>query len=287
MIKVSYLVSYDYNMLLTSVRQLYCYVDKIVIAIDSKRKTWSGNSFQIPDSFFDEVKDFDINNKIEFYFDEFYLPSLSPMECESRERNLVLKKLGRGWKIQLDVDEYVYEFKEIKKYLNKYWYLTLFPKYTPVCIQGILVTLYRELPDGYLFIDNNESFPFITNQASNTHTRRNDNVRNHNANIKVIHQSWARAEKEVVLKIKNWGHRDDFNTDEYYEFWKNLNSNNYKNYINIHPIVPEVWNKLNFMPTISIDDFIDKFAIQHHQVLKDLPEIKIVKSAVKKIIRRE
>lgn len=287
MIKVSYLVSYDYYMLLTSIKQLYQHVDKIIIAVDKDFKTWSGNTFEISDSFFEKVRAYDSRNIIEFYFDQFYIPSLSPMECESRERNMVLKKLGKGWKIQLDVDEYVYEFKEVKKYLNKYWFLTLFPKYTPLCIHGNLITLYRELSDGYLFIDNNETFPFITNQTSNTHTRRNDNVRNHNGNIKVIHQSWARPENEIVKKIKNWGHRDDFDTEKYYDFWKNLNSTNYMNYMNIHPIVPEVWKKLNFIPANSIDDFINTFAVTNHQVLRDLSKIKVFKSAVKKIIGRE
>lgn len=287
MIKVSYLISYDYYMLLTSVKQLYQYVDKIVIAVDKDFKTWSGNRFEIPESFFEEVQTYDTRNIIEFYFDQFYIASLSPMECESRERNMVLKKLGRGWKIQLDVDEYVYGFKEVKKYLNKYWFLTLFPYYTPLCIQGNLITLYRELPDGYLFIDNNESFPFITNVNYNTHTRRNNKIRNHNSNIKVIHQSWARPEHEIVQKIKNWGHRDDFDTKKYYEFWKSLNSENYKNYKNIHPIVPEVWDKLNFMTANSIDDFINRFGMNNHQVLRDLLKIKILKSAVKKIIGRE
>ena len=287
MIKVSYLVSYDYYMLLTSIKQLYEHVDEIVISVDKDFKTWSGNSFEIPDSFFEEVRAYDSRNIIEFYFDHFYISSLSPMECESRERNMALKKLGRGWKIQLDVDEYVYGFEDVKKYLNKYWFLTLFPNYTPLCIQGNLVTLYRELSDGYLFIDNNESFPFITNQTSNTHTRRNNTVRNHNANIKVIHQSWARPENEIVKKIKNWGHRDDFDTQHYFEFWKNLNSTNYMNYINIHPIVPEVWKKLNFIHANSIDDFINTFAVTNHQVLRDLSKIKILKSIVKKIIGRE
>lgn len=287
MIKVSYLVSYDYSMLLTSVEQLYQHVDKIVIAIDKDRKTWSGNTFEIPESFFDKIRNYDKRNIIEFYFDQFYIPSLSPMECESRERNMVLKKLGKGWKIQLDVDEYVYEFKEVKKYLKKYWFLTLFPKYTSLCIQGNLVTLYRELSNGYLFIDNNESFPFITNQTSNTHTRRNDKVRNHNANIKVIHQSWARPENEILKKINNWGHRDDFDTQHYFEFWENLNSDNYGHYKNVHPLVPEVWKELHFLRTTSIDDFINIFEKQNPQVLKDLSKIKVLKSAVKKIIGRK
>ena len=287
MIKVGYLLSYDYHMFLTSVKQLYDYVDKIVVGIDKDYKTWSGNSFEIPKSFFDEVKAFDRKNKIQIYFDKFYIPNLSPMECETRERNLVLAKLGRGWKIQLDVDEYIYDFKSVAKYLKKYWYLTLFPKYTPICFQGVLITLFRQLPDGFLYIDNNESFPFITNQSSNVHTRRNDMIRNHRSNIKVIHQSWARSEKEIQFKISNWGHRDDFDTQQYFEFWKKLDKVNYVNYTDIHPISPEVWDKLYFLASASIDDFIFKFSIENRQNIRCLSKMKIFKSAVKKILRIE
>jgi hypothetical protein len=286
MIKIGYLLSYDYEMLLTSVKQLYNYADKIVIAVDSERKTWSGNTFVIPDSFFSEIKIFDKKNKIQFYFDKFYLPSLTPMECESRERNLVLKKMGKGWKIQLDVDEYIYDFKKVSQYLKKYWYLNLFPTLTPICFQGKLITLFRELPDGYLYIENDEKFPFITNQTKNIHTRRNDEIRNHFLNIKVIHQSWARSEEQIHLKIKNWGHRDDFDTESYFQFWKTLNSSNYEQFQDIHPIVPNIWNFLKFMPSSSIDDFIKKYSLKNDQIPIDLPVKKIFKTAVKKIIKQ-
>ncbi|KAF2342023.1 hypothetical protein [Flavobacterium tistrianum] len=286
MIKVGYLVSYDYHMFLTSVKQLYNYVDKIVIGIDCNYKTWSGNSFEIPDSFFQEVKAFDTKNIIEFYFDNFYIPSLNPTQCESRERNMILKKLGRGWKLQLDVDEYIYDFEKLYKYLNKYWYLNIFPNVTPICIQGKLVTLYKQLNDGYLFIDNKEQFPFITNQLLNSHTRRNDNIRNYYSEVNVIHQSWARSEGEIVQKITNWGHRDDFDTQKYFHFWKSLSSLNYKNYTNIHPLLPKVWNRLHFLPAESIDEFIDKFSERNHQNLVNLPLKIILKKAIKKIIGR-
>jgi hypothetical protein len=260
MIKVGYLVSYDYDMLLTSVRLLYDYVDKIILSIDENRKTWSGNSFEIPDAFFDEVSAFDTKNKIEFYFDNFYVPEITPMECETRQRNLLLNKMGKGWKIQLDVDEYVYDFKALRNYLNKYWYLNWFPKLTPIVFRGKLVTLYRELPDGYLYIENEERFSFITNQSFYTYTRNNDKVRAHYTNFNVIHQSWARSEEEIQMKIKNWGHRDDFDTQNYFDFWKGLNSTNYKEHRNIHPMSPKVWNELFFLESNSIEDFIKKYA---------------------------
>lgn len=265
MIKVGYLLSYDYNMLLTSIKQLYDYVDRIFIAIDKDRMTWSENYFELPQSFFDEVKLFDSKNRIEFYFDSFFVAGLSPIECETRERNMLLKKMGKGWLIQLDVDEYIYDFKKVAKYLNKYWYLALFPKLTPIAFQGKLVTLYRQLPDGYLYIENNERFSFITNQSYYSYTRNNNKVRSHYTNINVIHQSWARTEDEIQMKIKNWGHRDDFDTQHYFEFWKNLSSSNFINYKNIHPIVPEVWDKLHFLPSDSICEFIEKYASNNLQ----------------------
>lgn len=285
-IKVGYLLSYDYELFLTSVKQLYDYVDEIVVGIDQDNKTWSGNSFEIPDSFFDEVKAFDKKNKIQFYFDTFYISNLSPMECETRERNLVLQKMGKGWKMQLDVDEYVYDFKSVAKYLNKYWYLTLFPKLTPICFTGKLLTLYRELPNGYLYIENNEKFPFITNQGKNLHARRSFNIRNHFTNINVVHQSWARSEDEIQFKIKNWGHRDDFNTKKYFEFWKNLNSENYLEFKNIHPIVPEVWNKLYFMKCKNIDEFINNYAKKNPQELFFIDKKKMTKALKNRIVKK-
>ncbi|MDP2088628.1 MAG: hypothetical protein Q8J84_04435 [Flavobacteriaceae bacterium] len=285
MIKVGYLVSYDYSMFLTSVKQLYNYVNKIFVAIDKERKTWSGNKFEIPASFFDEVKQYDIKNKIEFYFDTFYVSDLSPIECETRERNLLLNKMGRGWKIQLDVDEYIYDFKKVAKYLKKYWYLTLFPKLTPIVFRGKLVTLYRQLPEGYLYIENNERFSFITNQSNYTFTRNNNKVRNHYSNINVIHQSWARTEEEIKMKIDNWGHRDDFDTQSYFEFWKNLNIINYKNYKDIHPISPKAWNKLNFISSDSVEDFILKYSQNNKQTLTPIKLKTMLKALINKIVK--
>jgi hypothetical protein len=195
--------------------------------------------------------------------------------------------MGKGWCIQLDVDEYIYDFNSTAKYLKKYWYLTIFPTLTPIVIRGKLLTLYRQLPDGYLYIENNEFFSFITNQSHYTFTRNNYEVRNHNSNINVIHQSWARSEKEIQIKINNWGHRDDFDTQKYFEFWKSLNSSNYKEFKNIHPISPKVWNELKFLPASSIHEFIEKYSSNNVQRLNPISIKKIFKSTIKKIIGKE
>jgi hypothetical protein len=285
-IKVGYLVSYDYNMFLTSVRQLYDYVDKIFLAIDKNQKTWSGNHFEIPDSFFEEVKLFDIQNKIEFYFDSFYVPELSPMACETRERNMLLKVMGKGWLMQVDVDEYIYDFEKTAKFLKQHWYFNIFPKLTPIVFKGILVTLFKELSDGYLYIENNEKFPFITNYPSFDVCRTNYSISSHLANVKVIHQSWARSEEQMLFKIKNWGHRDDFDTQKYFEFWKKLDSTNYNSYKNIHPLTPALWDKLHFLPSSSIDDFIKLYSERNKQMLINVSFFKIVKTFYKRLLNK-
>jgi hypothetical protein len=281
-IKVGYLVSYDYEMFLISVKYVYQYVDKIFVAIDKNYKTWSGNSFVIEESFFEEVRLFDVDKKIEFYFDEFYVPELTPMQCETRERNMLRNKMGKGWIMQIDVDEYIYDFKKISKFLRKHWYLNIFPKYTPVVFQGIFITLLKELPDGYLYIENKERFSFITNHKNYESARTNYGVSNHLMNAKVIHQSWARSDKDVFFKISNWGHRNDFNIHEYFEFWKNLDSTNYHKFENIHPLQPNLWNKLHYLPSSSINDFVKLYAEKNKQELIDVGFFKMLKAFLRK-----
>lgn len=285
MIKVGYLVSYDYGMLLTSIKQLYNYVDRIYIAIDKDLKTWSGNDFELPQTFYDEINAFDAKKKIEYYFDSFYVADLTPSMCEKRERNMLAKRMGKGWLMQLDVDEYIYDFKKVAKFLRRYWYLILFPKVTPIVFRGKWITLFKKLPDGYLYIDNNENFPFVTNVAKYTGARFNNSIKNHFTNVTAIHHSWARSESEITFKVKNWGHKDAFDSKKFLNLWRSLDSSNYKNYKNFHPLVQEVWNELLFLPCESIDDFICKYSELHKQKMIFIEPKKIIQALINKVIK--
>jgi hypothetical protein len=286
-IKVGYIVSYDYEYLLTSINTLYDYVDKIVLAVDINRQTWSGNKFEIPQSFFDSIKEFDKRNIIEIYFDDFYVPALSPMECETRERNLLLKKLGRkGWKLQLDVDEYIYDFKAVKKFLLRNWFFNVFPKLTPMQFRGKLITLFKEIQDGFLYIDNNERFSFITNGIENEMARLDSKTPSFYTDIVVVHQSWARKKEEIVQKISNWGHRDDFDTAAYYDFWDKLNQSNYLDYVNIHPMRPELWNKLYLLNCNGINEFITKYEALHPQKIAQFNSRFLYDKVKKKLFKK-
>lgn len=191
--------------------------------------------------------------------------------------------MGKGWLMQLDVDEYVYDFKKLVNYLNKYWYLTIFPKWTPILFRGKWITLFKKTTDGYLYIGNKESFPFVTNTPFYEACRANKSIRNHFTNFNVIHNSWARTDSEIQMKIKNWGHRDDFDTQKFFEFWESLSDENYNYYENFHPIVPEVWDKLFFMSSNSLEDFIYRYRQNNEQKLFFIKTTIIWNALMKKI----
>ncbi len=118
-IQVGYLVSYDYELLKNSLPTIYKESDTIFLAIDKNRKTWKGDTIEIKADFFEWIETFDIDHKIVIYEDEFFVPAFSTMQCEVRERKMLAEKMGIGnWLIQLDSDEYFYDFEKFVAYLK-------------------------------------------------------------------------------------------------------------------------------------------------------------------------
>jgi hypothetical protein len=118
--------------------------------------------------------------------------------------------------------------------------------------------MYKQVKNGCLFISENEQelefIPIATRYPHYEFGRRNGYF-----NIKtpfvILHQSWARSEQEILQKISNWGHKEDFDVMQYYQRWQTLNETNFGAYQNFHPIHPEIWKQLEFregqdLPTI-------------------------------------
>ena len=84
MIKVGFLVSYDYQLLEYSLPIVYQYADEIYLAIDKERKTWSGNIFQLPDTFFECINRVDTVGKDNYKevknFHPLYPPAWSELK---------------------------------------------------------------------------------------------------------------------------------------------------------------------------------------------------------------
>lgn len=252
-IKVGFLISYDYEYLKNSLPLVYEHVSYIAIAIDKKRLTWSGNSFDIPDAFFDWLNAFDTDKKIQIYEDDFYVPELSPLECDTRERTMLGAFMGKGgWHVQIDTDEYFLDFKAFKDYLIKYIDYDV-----KTLVQVPVHTIFKQDDNGsFLVVDNTEYFPLATNYPEYERARYPKEYSSHVISTPILHQSWGKELEQIKKKIYNWGHKNDFDTDAYLKLWLFIDSFTYKYIKNFHPIYPEMWGCLEFIPEISIPELI-------------------------------
>ena len=259
-INVGFLVSYDYQYLKQSIPLVYESSDRIVLAVDINGNTWSGNKFSIDDEFFNWIKEFDTTNKIEIYRENFYDPNLTSIQNDTRERTMLAEFFGKGnWYIQLDADELFVNFKGFVEYLKAHPKYLINPEKNKVQLFLFFVNLFKKLPDGYLYVEQ----PFETaTVATNYIGYRNARIskfRKIYLPFFVVHNTWARENEEIYFKLNNWGHNKDFNVEEYFTFWKNIDRNNYSTFKNVHPVVPEKWRSLGFCPTNDINKVVSYF----------------------------
>jgi len=261
-IKVGFCVAYDWELLKSSVPRLYDFADSICFSLDMNRRSWSGKKFDFNYQAFRKwLEELDVEKKIKIYEDDFSLDHLSPIENDNRQRTLMAKKMGEGgWHVQVDADEYFFDFAEFKKYLLK-----IYPNPSgnekPINIACNWVSLIKKTTSGYLYINNNpnqyEAMAFATNRPEYLHARRNSHF-DHLSPFFVLHDTWARGEQELLQKINSWGHDKDFISKEsYFNLWKALDEFNYKYIFNFHPLKGETWQQLGYVPEHSIDKVID------------------------------
>jgi hypothetical protein len=269
-IKVGYLISYDYEFVKISLPRVYNFVAEIILAVDLYGKTWSGQDIEISNDFWSWIAEFDKEHKIIIYKDEFFIPGLSPMECDTRERNLLGQKMGIcDWYIQIDSDEYFVDFEAFVKRLST------FDTKEPTSVYCSVVTLFKQLPMGFLLIDKSfETLSFATNNPVYDLARNNTSGNKHIYwNDLVLHQSWARTDQEIILKLANWSHKNDFNTESFYKLWSAVDEHNYYCLSNFHPLTRVTWAKL-IMIEGGITDILNSDKLHIFRSLPGGSEIK-------------
>jgi len=255
--KVGYLVAYDYELLKQSLPTVYAHVNKIVLAIDKERKSYIGETFTIDPSFFDWIKAFDTENKIQFYEDNFYVPGLGAREAETRERNMLAKFMGEGgWHIQIDVDEYFVDFKKIVEELKaseeKF-------KGRNVTVRVYWMSIFKTDSNGFFLVDESrENFALATNYPHYEEARYNHANENVVFNHVALHQSWGRTEADLAKKLRNWSHTEDFDTESYFRFWKSIDVDNHKYVRDFHPLFGSNWKRLKYLEANSISELLKK-----------------------------
>jgi hypothetical protein len=259
LIKVGFCIAYDWELLQYSLPLIYKDADVICLSIDKDRISWAKEKYIFDeDKFQSLIKKIDIGNKIKILQDDFHLEHLSPPENEVRQRKRIAEFLGAGgWHMQLDCDEYFPEFERFVKFLHSL--PARKTQYVNICCT--IITLFKQIGEGFLIIksDSKESTEFIQVASKNPafeHGRRNGYF-NIYTDFIILHQSWARSKTDIQDKIKNWGHKNDFDTEAYLRAWDSLNSSNYTALHNFHPIKPTLWSTLSLVRANDVIDLIN------------------------------
>ncbi|MGA8852838.1 MAG: hypothetical protein WB492_01540 [Christiangramia sp.] len=253
-IQVGFLMSYDYELLKNSIPPIYNEADEIFIALDKDQKTWSGKRIDIDPNFFTWLNDFDLNNKITIYKDNFYDPALDPMENEVRERKMLGHKMGIGnWLVQIDSDEYFIDFKNFVKELRKRDDYLDEPEKNQIQIAGFFINLYKYVENGILYVDESRNQKFATNYPG-YRTGRNSKQRVIYTKNLILHECLSRSEEEIKTKFENWGHSHQVNYNNFITKWRKIDSSNYKDFQDFFYLEPEKWKNLALVKGKSISE---------------------------------
>ncbi len=255
-IHVGFLLSYDYDKLKLSIPPVYTASDRIFIAIDENLVTWSGNKFEIDLAFFDWLKKIDVDNKIEIYKDNFYVPELVGIQMDTRERHMLSLKMGIGnWLIQVDSDEYFLDFEGFVKSLRKYDSYLDNPENKKIQFAGFHINIYKYLEHGMLYVSNPSKVLLATNYPNYKYGRQTK-TRIVYLKSYILHEGLSRSEEELKFKLENWGHREDVNAT-FLEKWKMASEGNYKEIKNVFYLDSKIWKDLGYFPSKSLKDLKD------------------------------
>jgi hypothetical protein len=258
-IHVGFLLSYDYDKLKKSIPPVYKGADAIFIAFDMEYRTWSGQKFEVEQAFFEWLKAFDVDNKIILYSDDFYIPELSAIENDTRERHMLSLKMGIGnWLVQVDSDEYFLDFKKFVQTLRKHDHFLVQPEKNPIQISGYLINVYKYLDEGLLYVNQPTKVMLATNYPNYKVARKTKERIIYTDNI-LLHECLSRTEEELRFKFLNWGHNDEIN-ESFFDKWRSATKENYKEFKDVFYLNSSVWKELGYLPTKDIKSIMEYIA---------------------------
>ncbi|MFK7781392.1 hypothetical protein [Psychroserpens sp.] len=255
-IHVGFLMSYDYEKLKYSIPPVYKEADAIYIALDKERRTWKGNAFEVDASFFVWLDEFDTENKITVYIDDFFIPELDAIQNDTRERTMLSEQMGLGnWLVQVDADEIFLDFKNFVSTLRKYDHFLDAPEKKPIQIAGFLINIYKYLDNGILYVNEPTKVMLATNHPNYKRARNSKERIIYTDNV-LLHECLSRSEEELKFKLENWGHSHQLN-DEFFPKWKKANETNYKELKDLFYMDPKIWRGLGYLPTRNLEAMKD------------------------------
>jgi len=263
-ISVISLISYDADMIMSSIKSYYNYVDQIVLGLDVNRITWSGNPFSFDEEkLWKQLDDIDTDNKILIVEDNFHKSSI-PMENDTYERNFLKNYCTGDWILSFDADEVLLNAHDFF-----YRFVPLFEPYKTkkdLLFTWFLPYKYLPVTDSYLVITNNDNTIFrgdtqgFATDKNNTYTyaRWTNNKNIVQSPLCILHWSFCRPAKAIDMKINNFGHSDRTKDDPFFDNWKKVDHTNYKQLRNFKTsgFGDNQWEKLLEVPANNFQDWM-------------------------------
>lgn len=242
-------IAYDYKYSYSTILSYYEIADEILLAIDKDRISWSGNKYDFDESFFDEIKKIDKNNKIKIIESNFHLLN-SPIENDTQERNYITSFCKKGnYIIGIDSDEIVLNSNEFYEWFNK-----INPQ---VDISCSMSSVYKIVGRNILVnrpIETSQMGTNLINSYKKCRITKNLIIP---SPLNILHFSWGRSRQEIIQKLTNFGHSKDFHIDNYMKIWDDVNLENYQTKRNLHPLKKcrNVWVSLELfdIETMNLD----------------------------------
>jgi len=228
-------VSYDYKFGLLAIASYYDIADEILLGIDRARVTWSGNPYYLGDDFFEQIRLLDKDKKIRIIEGSFHRSS-SPVENDTNERTAIADQCKHDYIIGIDSDEILLNPIEFREWLDT-------NEFYDFDVSAHLYTIFKTTGTKLFVASPIETTVIGKNQGRIYKKCRYTGNRTKLSPLRLLHYSWGRTYAEIELKIKNWGHRNDFKHEDLLNLWKALTLDNYQQFRNFHPLKLHQWWK--------------------------------------------
>lgn len=231
-------VAYDYKYLPPVIKSFYGIADEIILGLDKDRISWSGHPFEFDAREFKSmIRGLDPEEKIRVIEGDFH-SGPNPMANDTEERNQLALACGKGnWIIQIDSDEVLLNPWEFKEWMDSGKGSGL--------IMAHSVLVFKKCGDELLVVDKENHQHAVGTRLPGGYIGARYTGQNKKLSpLRILHFSYGRTPEEMRMKLTNWGHSRDFDTDQYFEFWKSVNLDNYSRLKDVHPIADWDWPRL-------------------------------------------
>jgi len=234
-------IAYDYRYSYRSLQSVYEIADEVVLGIDRDRISWSGKPYSLDiDAFRMRINEIDTRGIVRILEGDFHALA-RPMENEITERNFLANQCAPGnWIVQIDSDEQAINVRDFKAWLatadrsrdvQAKW-ITVFKTFG----EKYLVV---EEPDGKVSVATTAPGPFIDGRATGCPKVA--------SNLILLHHSWGRTRDELVQKLTNWGHSQDFEAQDFLRLWDSVTLENFHLARDFHPLYGPLWRSLRLV----------------------------------------